>query len=254
MKITFFVASLFAANVMANCAVDESMNAGGPNRCSMNSECRGARTCNDAGWCEGVSNCDPFSYASTASVESLETEVDALKGHVDEIDLDLQALESYIGETQDGDRLINDIRSESNNQIAAAEDGIRDRTLVHLARTMLDTVGDKQGFIKDLFLWVPTTIYDNEVCTERATVVQPNITQARVWGVDTLEKREFKKKISSVMVPPGYKLELYKGNDFNGEMTTIVGKMRDDEMGIFCHKLDADWNNKATQLKLIPLH
>ena len=241
MKITFFVSSLFAANVMANCAVDESMNAGGPNRCSMNSQCRGERTCNDAGWCEGVSNCDPFSYATTASVESLEADVDALEGHVDEVDLDLQALESYIGETQQGDRLITDIRSESNNQIAAAEDGIRDRTLVHLARTMLDTVGDREGLIKDLFRWVPTTLYDNEVCSAFSTAIQPPINWDGVtensWNANTLGSRSLFRKISSVMVPPGYKLELYKGDKggWDNEKTTIVGRLRDDEKGIFCH-------------------
>ena len=55
------------------------------------------------------------------------------------------------------------------------------------------------------------------------------------------------------MVPPGYKLKLYKG-DWNSESKVFFGRMRDDEMGIFCHKLDEDWNNQAVQLKLIPMN
>ena len=163
----------------------------------MDSECRGARTCNgETLWCEGASGCDPFSYATTETVEGLQSEVDALEGRVDEIDLDLQALEAYIGETQEGDMLIDDIRSESNNQIAAAEDGIRDRTLVHLARTMLETVGDKQGLIEDLFHWVPTILYDNGVCTGFATVVPPPVNwegaKVNEWGANGLDSRSLK--------------------------------------------------------------
>merc|ERR1712038_2206155 len=78
---------------------------------------------------------------------------------------------SYIGQTSIGDSLVEDIRSEANGEIAAAEAGIRDRTLVQLTRTLLDTVGDKEGLIRDLFRWVPATLYDNAICTNFATVV-----------------------------------------------------------------------------------
>ena len=41
-----------------DCSVDESLNAMGPNQCMVDSECHGARTCSNWGWCQGHSNCD----------------------------------------------------------------------------------------------------------------------------------------------------------------------------------------------------
>ena len=38
------------------CTLDESKNVEGPNRCSMDTECAGARDCSEWGWCEGEIN------------------------------------------------------------------------------------------------------------------------------------------------------------------------------------------------------
>ena len=40
------------------CTLDESKNVEGPNRCSMDTECAGARDCSEWGWCEGDSGCE----------------------------------------------------------------------------------------------------------------------------------------------------------------------------------------------------
>ena len=148
-----------------------------------------------------------------------------------------------------------DIRSEAISEIAAAELGIRDRTLVQLTRTLLDTVGDKEGLIRDLFRWVPATLYDNAVCTHFATVVPvPDNWNKAVnsWGANGLASRQLEAKVSSLMVPPGYELILYEG-DYQSASYTVTGRMRDDNMGIFCHVLPDEWNNRATQLKYRPL-
>jgi len=39
------------------CQIDEAINFSGANRCFDHSECLGARTCSDYGWCEGTSGC-----------------------------------------------------------------------------------------------------------------------------------------------------------------------------------------------------
>lgn len=148
-----------------------------------------------------------------------------------------------------------DIRSEAISEIAAAELGIRDRTLVQLTRTLLDTVGDKEGLIRDLFRWVPATLYDNAVCTHFATVVPvPDNWNKAVnsWGANGLASRQLEAKVSSLMVPPGYELILYEG-DYQSASYTVTGRMRDDNMGIFCHVLPDEWNNRATQLKYRPV-
>ena len=148
-----------------------------------------------------------------------------------------------------------DIRSEANGEIAAAEAGIRDRTLVQLTRTLLDTVGDKEGLIRDLFHWVPATLYDNAICTGFATVVPvpDNWDRAvNAWGAGGLASRSLEGKVSSLMVPPGYELILYEG-DWQSASYTVTGRMRDDNMGIFCHVLPDEWNNRATQLRYRPL-
>ena len=47
-------------------------------------------------------------------------------------------------------------------------------------------------------------------------------------------------RISSVMVPPGYALDLYN-EAFTDEKYTAIGKLREDEMGIACQVLPAQW-------------
>ena len=42
----------------ASCNYDEAQNPLGPNRCTSDAECAGARTCSDFAWCEGDSECD----------------------------------------------------------------------------------------------------------------------------------------------------------------------------------------------------
>ena len=44
--------------------------------------------------------------------------------------------------------------------------------------------------------------------------------------------------VSSVMIPPGYEVQLFRGNeDWEGESLTLLGKLRDDGEGIQCHNL-----------------
>ena len=127
--------------------------------------------------------------------------------------------------------------------------GISEEALKHLARTMLSTDGDKDR-IQDLFHWVPATLYQADDCTGYATVVAPPAawnSNATEWGWAALAQRNHYKAVSSVLVPPGYKLTLYKGR---GESKDILGRLREDEMGIFCHKLDDDWNDQVEGVRL----
>ena len=58
--------------------------------------------------------------------------------------------------------------------------------------------------------------------------------------------------ISSVLVPPGYKLELYD-EGWDSAKYTVIGKIRDSGLGIFCHSLvGTDFNDRASQLRLLP--
>lgn len=41
------------APVERDCSIDEGQNTLGPNKCSMDSECSGDRTCSDWSWCQG---------------------------------------------------------------------------------------------------------------------------------------------------------------------------------------------------------
>ena len=53
-------------------------------------------------------------------------------------------------------------------------------------------------------------------------------------------------KISSVMVPPGYKLELYKDESWESKPHTVIGRLRDDSEGIFCYNLTGtDFDNRT---------
>ena len=42
------------------CGLDEALNPMGPNRCTSNAWCEGARTCSPWGWCEGTTYCAPI--------------------------------------------------------------------------------------------------------------------------------------------------------------------------------------------------
>ena len=46
------------ADPVENCDHDETLNPLGPHKCQSNSECTGARTCSEWGWCQGDSFCD----------------------------------------------------------------------------------------------------------------------------------------------------------------------------------------------------
>ena len=50
---------------------------------------------------------------------------------------------------------------------------------------MLETIGDKDGLIRDFFRTVPTTVYVNNKCTNFATVVTaPEMfgMEQNIWG------------------------------------------------------------------------
>lgn len=102
---------------------------------------------------------------------------------------------------------------------------------------MLDAFGNKDQMTVEMFHWVPTIIFDRRDCwgPAEAVSVPANFVgmSENSWSYGALEERGMDNKISSVLVPPGYKLELY---DESWEDTpyTVVGKMRDDGAGIKC--------------------
>ena len=107
-----------------------------------------------------------------------------------------------------------------------------------------------------MFHWVPTILFDNSECTGFADVVSVPANSGawmNSWNTGNLKNRNLNNKISSVMVPPGYMLDLYD-TDFDSESYRIVGRMRDDGAGIYCHRLPGTgFNDKASALKLIEL-
>ena len=48
---------LYEKSTLNLCGINEATNPLGPNRCTSSSQCDGARTCSQWGWCEGVSGC-----------------------------------------------------------------------------------------------------------------------------------------------------------------------------------------------------
>jgi len=42
---------------VGDCSIDEDENTIGPGRCSSADECKGARTCADSMYCEGLDGC-----------------------------------------------------------------------------------------------------------------------------------------------------------------------------------------------------
>ena len=96
---------------------------------------------------------------------------------------------------------------------------------------MLETIGDKEGLIHDLFKHVPTTVYDNKECTGFAAPVPAPVMLGFTqnwWGEGLLAGRSMDEKISSVMVPPGFELYLYD-EEFGDEKYTLIGKLNENE-------------------------
>ena len=67
-----------------------------------------------------------------------------------------------------------------------------------MARTMLDTFGDKDGLAREMFHWVPTTIFSGKECWGPAEVVSVPAHFGRKvneWGQLGLSGRDFDNKI-----------------------------------------------------------
>ena len=78
--------------------------------------------------------------------------------------LNVDEIETYLGDTYDqrviGTTLTDDIKHECNNAVEDSKPEIKDLTLEHMARTMLDAFGDKNELAVDMFHWMPTIVYD----------------------------------------------------------------------------------------------
>ena len=115
---------------------------------------------------------------------------------------------------------------------------------------MFDAFVGNHHLAVDMFYWSPTIVYDSYDCVGPAHVVPvPAYPILRVlYYRKALLSRGWKIRISSVMVPPGYKLELYE-KDFDSAKYLIIGKMRDDGAGILCHSLEGtDFDDTTSQL------
>ena len=90
-----------------------------------------------------------------------------------------------------------------------------------------------------MFHWVPTMVFDRADCWGEADAISVPANfyrKSNEWGNGVLQKRGMNNKISSALVPPGYKLDLYD-ETFDSSRYSIIGKMRDDGTGIYCHSL-----------------
>ena len=77
---------------------------------------------------------------------------------------------------------------------------------------MFDAFGDKDGLLVEMYQWVPTIVFDRHDCWGPADVMSVPANWGlplNEWDSSMLEQRGMNNMISSVLVPPGYKLELY---------------------------------------------
>ena len=111
-----------------------------------------------------------------------------------------------------------------------------------MSRTLFDTFIDKNSsqMFLDLFKNVPAFLFEHDSCEGKSAAV-PNPSEINKpvteWKQGVLKKYELRQSVSSVMVPPGYQLELFSENAWGGFRHTIVGKLRDDLKGMVCHDL-----------------
>ena len=177
-----------------------------------------------------------------------------MAGYLDNITEDIRDIEEYLQITDSSATLIGDIRSESANAVEDSKPDIRDYTLSHMAAKMMTAFGGNDALAVEMFHWVPTNVFERPDCWGPASVVSVPHTwnlQMNEWDTDTLEDRGFNNNISSVMVPPGYKLELYD-EGLDSAMHTVYGKMRDDGAGVLCQSLfGTGLNNKVSLLRLL---
>ena len=180
-----------------------------------------------------------------------------MAGVIENLSEDVRDIEEYLQITDPSATLIDDIRSESANAVEDIKPDIRDYTLSHMAAKMIDAFGGKDVLAVDMFHWVPTNVFERPDCWGPATVVSvPHTwnTHMNEWDSATLDDRGFNNNISSVLVPPGYKLELYD-EGLDSAMHTVYGKMRDDGAGVLCQPLaGTGLNNKVSLLRLYPIN
>ena len=119
---------------------------------------------------------------------------------------------------------------------------------------MFDQFGDLDALARDLYYRAPTTIYAGINCVGYGVAMPAprNDNKKNVWGPDTVKNRNMFDTAESVMVPPGFQLEMYNhNNDKDEEATVFVGGLRGDKKGPKCYNLKAvKFANKASKWTL----
>ena len=124
-----------------------------------------------------------------------------------------------------------------------------------MTRAMFDSFGDVDALARDLYYRAPTTIYAGTGCVGYGVAMPApsKNNKQNVWGPDTVKNRNMFDTAESVMVPPGFQLEMYnRNNDKDEEATIFVGGLRGDKKGPKCYNLkDSKFANVASKWTLV---
>ena len=122
-----------------------------------------------------------------------------------------------------------------------------------MARGMFEEFGEVDEYIRNLYYYTGANVYRNNVCTGWADAIQPawkySNGTVNTWPKYALNLRKMNNLIESVEVPPGMKLEMWDEDNENAEPYTIIGRMREDRKGIYCHVVGDVMKNKASRIK-----
>ena len=224
MKSAITIACLVASMAAATntCEYNELMNERGPHQCYNDTECGGARTCSQWGWCQGESGCESN---QPDPVEELQAEVDALEGDFFQLETEVAELQAYIGDNSHNADLIETLVSGS---IETSTPAVAENALQQMARTMFREHGNQDEFIRDLHNTSGVTLYLRFDCTSYNT----NLDGPSTVDSKFINNRGIPDFAKSAKVPPGWKLEMWMEDNEDTVPLTIYGRMRDDLQGV----------------------
>ena len=189
-------------------------------------------------------------------IDTLTIQYGYLNKMVDEVNGDVLEIQQYLGGAALGgpSTLQKDIDDATREATDNIEVKVKDDALSLMTRAMFDQFGDLDALAKDLYYRAPTTIYAGPGCVGYGVAMpapQKN-NKKNVWGPDVVKNRNMFDTAESVMVPPGFQLEMYKHNNVKDEEATIfVGGLRADGKGPKCYNLkDSKFANVASKWTL----
>lgn len=175
-----------------------------------------------------------------AQIGAIQGSLGQIVQHAEDLDAEMLEMQTYIGEIGEGHSLKGDIKHQARKTVKAAAPKVADLALKKMARQMFKSFGEPKQFVRKAFKSVPTTLYQGPNCHGLATAMPPRAKQFNEWTPEELQARNMDNAARSVMVPPGYKLEMFENALDEGEAYVVYGKMRKDREGPVCHLIDAE--------------